>query len=59
MLPAARLYQLILAGTGAGLAIALLLSGQTRPSGLAIALGLTLLYDGVVLGLGVVDARRN
>ncbi|WOB43528.1 DUF58 domain-containing protein [Thermoleptolyngbya oregonensis NK1-22] len=59
MLPAARLYQLILAGTGAGLAIALLLSGQTRPSGLAIALGLTLLYDGVVLGLGVVDAQRG
>jgi len=59
MLPATRLYQLILAGTGAGLAIALLLSSQTRPSGLAIALGLTLLYDGVVLGLGVVDARRG
>lgn len=59
MLPAARLYQLILAGTGAGLAIALLLSSQNRPSGLAIALGLTLLYDGVVLGLGVVDGRRG
>ncbi|GAB4140941.1 MAG: DUF58 domain-containing protein [Cyanobacteria bacterium J069] len=59
MVPAARLYQLILGGTGAGLAIALLLSSQTRPSGLAIAMGLTLLYDGVVLGLGMVDARRG
>ncbi|MFQ3636983.1 MAG: DUF58 domain-containing protein, partial [Cyanobacteriota bacterium] len=59
MIPATRLYQLILAGTGAGLAIALLLSSQTRPSGLAIALGLTLGYDAVVLGLGVVDARRG
>jgi uncharacterized protein (DUF58 family) len=59
MLPAVRLYQLILAGTGAGLAIALLLSSQTRPGGLAIALGLTLGYDAVVLGLGVVDARRG
>ncbi|MFQ3617924.1 MAG: DUF58 domain-containing protein [Cyanobacteriota bacterium] len=59
MIPATRLYQLILAGTGAGLAIALLLSSQTRPGGLAIALGLTLGYDAVVLGLGVVDARRG
>ena len=52
MLPSLRLYQLLLLGTAVGLAIALLGGERTNPSMLAIALGATLVYDLVVLGLG-------
>lgn len=57
MLPSLRLYQLLLLGTAVGLAIALLGGERTKPSMLAIALGATLVYDLVVLGLGVCDGR--
>ncbi|HEY9643218.1 MAG TPA: DUF58 domain-containing protein [Coleofasciculaceae cyanobacterium] len=54
MIPSARVYQLLGLGTGMGLAIALVNS----PSGLGIAFWVTLLWDGMVLGLAAVDSWR-
>jgi len=55
MLPATRLYQLILLGTVLGVAIALY-----NPQNFAVlqgAIAFTLLFDLVILGLGIADAK--
>lgn len=57
MLPAARLYQLIMLGTALGVAIALYDTQNLLV--LQGAIAFTLLLDGVILGLGIVDARRG
>ncbi len=57
MIPSLRLYQLLLLGTAVGLAIALVGGERTNPPMLAIALGVTALYDLVILSLGVWDGR--
>lgn len=58
MLPAPRLYQLLLLGTALGVGTALFPQVAASPSGLGVAMLLTLTYDGVILLLGIVDARR-
>ncbi len=58
MVPAKRLYQLLLIGTVGGLAIALLGGNPTQPAGLGRAIALTLAYDAGVLALALVDAAR-
>lgn len=57
MVPAARLYQLILLGTALGLAIALYSPDNLRL--LQGAIAFTLLFDLGLLGLGLVDGRRG
>ncbi|PSB08449.1 DUF58 domain-containing protein [filamentous cyanobacterium CCP1] len=58
MLPSQRVYQLLLLGTGLGLGVALFGSEPDRLSWLWIALFLTLVWDGVVLGLAALDSYR-
>lgn len=52
MIPSQRVYQWLVVGTGLGIAIAFL------PSQLGLALLLTLLWDGVVIGLAIADSLR-
>lgn len=58
MIPSLRLYQLLLLGTGLGLAIALMGDNPSSPTQLTIAVAVTLLYDAVLVGLGLVDSQR-
>ncbi|MBD2057289.1 DUF58 domain-containing protein [Oculatella sp. FACHB-28] len=58
MIPAPRVYQLLLLGTGVGLGLAAFGSGNTRPALLLVALGLTLTWDVLVLGLAFWDSRQ-
>jgi uncharacterized protein (DUF58 family) len=53
MIPAARLYQLLLIGTAVGLTTATFWGD--RPGALGTAIGLTLAYDAVVLVLAIAD----
>lgn len=64
MLPAPRLYQLLLLGTGLGLGLSVVLAEGMpaaaevggNSAALPVAILLTLLYDGVILSLGLIDA---
>ncbi|MBD1868725.1 DUF58 domain-containing protein [Cyanobacteria bacterium FACHB-471] len=58
MIPAPRVYQLLLLGTGVGLGLAAFGSGNTRPALLLVALGLTLTWDVLILGLAFWDSQR-
>jgi uncharacterized protein (DUF58 family) len=58
MIPSQRVYQLLLLGTGVGLGLAAFGSGNTRPALLLVALGLTLTWDVLILGLAFWDSWR-
>ncbi|NJN59945.1 MAG: DUF58 domain-containing protein [Leptolyngbyaceae cyanobacterium SL_5_9] len=58
MIPSQRVYQLLLLGTGVGLGLAAFGSGNTRPGLLLVALGLTLTWDILILGLAFWDSQR-
>jgi len=53
MIPSLRVYPLLCLGMGMGLAIAIL-----HPAALGLALFVTLLWDGVILSLAIVDSLR-
>ncbi|MBD1914178.1 MULTISPECIES: DUF58 domain-containing protein [unclassified Leptolyngbya] len=57
MVPAARLYQLVLLGTALGMAIALYNTDNLLL--LQGAIAFTLFFDLILLGLGLVDVRRG
>ncbi|NJL37405.1 MAG: DUF58 domain-containing protein [Leptolyngbyaceae cyanobacterium SM1_4_3] len=58
MIPSQRVYQLLLLGTGVGLGLSAFGSGNTRPALLLVALGLTLTWDVLILGLAFWDSQR-
>lgn len=58
MIPSQRVYQLLLLGTGVGLGLAAFGSGNVRPASLLVALGLTLTWDVLILGLAFWDSRQ-
>ncbi len=58
MVPSRRVYQLLLLGTAIGLGVATIGFDVINPQFLSLSILLTLGFDGVVLLLAVLDARR-
>lgn len=58
MIPSQRVYQLLVLGTGLGLGVAIVGGSSTRPSVLGLAVLLTLVWDGIVLGLSAWDSYQ-